>query len=155
MGEARREAGLKPQPIQTFERRTSMTTLSELTAYLQAELEALAHPEVARWARKSPDCTIGVYATRTGTPDQRVTVTLSSHNGLVDKDCPLEEVADYVDGDGYKVASYKDLYNEPGLRIRLYISAEKRFSAEEKKLLKATNHLVTKRYSQAAVVCGI
>jgi hypothetical protein len=132
-----------------------MTTLSELTAYLQAELEALAHPMVRLLSEKNPDCTIGVYATRPGTPDQRVTVTLSSYNGLVDKDCPLEEVADYVDGDGYKVALYRDLYNEPGLRIRLYISAEKRFSADEKKLLKATNHLVTKRISQSAVVCGI
>ena len=132
-----------------------MTTLSELTAYLEAELRALRHPQTAQWAAVNPDCVIGVYSSRVGTKWEKATVTLSCHLGIVDKSVPLEEVSDFVAADGYRVAFYRTLHEEPGLLIRLYISAEKRFSAEEKKLLRDTKHLVTKRVCQAAVVCGV
>jgi hypothetical protein len=134
---------------------STTTILSEQISYLEAELRALRHPKVAELAAVNPDCVIGVYASRIGTEWEKATVTLSCQLGIVDKSVPLEEVADFVAADGYRVAFYRKLHEEPGLLVRLYISAEKRFSADEKKLLKATNHLVTKRISQSAVVCGI
>ena len=130
-----------------------MINLNQIIAEREAELAALRNPVVRRLVERNPDCSsLNLYSRSDG---KGVIATVCCHLGRVDDDVPLELAADYATEDGYFVAKYRLLHEEPGLMVRLYVAAEKPFSPDERKLLAALGRLTKKRTTETRLVCGI
>ena len=119
-----------------------------------AELNALRNPIVKQLADQNPDCTIGLYIQ---SYSGKAVVTLNCHFGMVDKEVPLEDVADYAWEEGYVLNRTIILHDDEQLTVRLYLSGQKEFTRSEKSLLKAVGKLQTqtKRVTATRMVCTI
>jgi len=119
-----------------------------------AELNALRNPIVKQLADQNPDCTIGLYIQ---SYSGKAVVTLNCHFGMVDKEVPLEDVADYAWEEGYVLNRTVILHDDEQLTVSLYLSGQKEFTRSEKSLLKAVGKLQTqtKRVTATRMVCTI
>ena len=119
-----------------------------------AELNALRNPIVKQLADQNPDCTIGLYIQ---SYSGKAVVTLNCHFGMVDKEVPLEDVADYAWEEGYVLNRTIILHDDEQLTVSLYLSGQKEFTRSEKSLLKAVGKLQTqtKRVTATRMVCTI
>jgi len=119
-----------------------------------AELNALRNPIVKQLADQNPDCTIGLYIQ---SYSGKAVVTLNCHFGMVDKEVPLEDVADYAWEEGYVLSRTVILHDDEQLTVSLYLSGQKEFTRSEKSLLKAVGKLQTqtKRVTATRMVCTI
>jgi hypothetical protein len=130
-----------------------MINLNKLISEREAELAALRNPIIRRLVERNPDCTLSSYLRSDG---KGVIFTLCCHLGKVEEDCPLELLAScYATENGYSIRQYRLLHEEPGLIVRLYISAEKPFSPDERKLLAAMGVLKKTRPVQKHLVCRV
>jgi hypothetical protein len=130
-----------------------MLNLNNLIEEREAELAALRNPTVKQIVARHPDASsIGMYCRSDG---KGSVATINCYLGKVEEDVPLEEVADYATEEGYFVSKYLVLHEEPGLLVRLYVAAEKRFAVDERKLLAAMGRLTKKRTTETRLVCGI
>jgi len=116
------------------------------------ELRALQNPIVQQFADQNPDCTVGLYIQ---SYSGKAVVTLNCHFGMVDKEVPLEDVADYAYEEGYVLSRTIILHDDEQLTVRLYLSGQKEYTRSEKSLLKAVGKLQTKRVTATRMVCAI
>jgi hypothetical protein len=130
-----------------------MLDLNKIIEEREAELAALRSHTLKQIVARHPDASsIGIYCRSDG---KGIVATINCYLGKVEEDVPLEEVADYATENGYFVSKYLVLHQEPGLMVRLYIAAEKRFAVDERKLLAALGRLTKKRITETRLVCGV
>jgi hypothetical protein len=131
-----------------------MLDLNNLIAEREAELAALRSHTLKQIVARHPDASsIGIYCRSDG---KGIVATINCYLGKVEEDVPLEEVAScYATENGYCVSEYRLLHREHGLIVRLYISAEKPFTADERKLLAAMGVLKKTRPVQEHLVCRV
>ena len=125
-------------------------SLTRAIANRTIELEALRNPIVQYWADRNPDCDLTVYARYNG----QVAITLTCALGIVEKDVPLEDVADYAYENGYVASKTLLLHEDDQITVRQVVTAQKDFQAEEKRMLRAIGKLKSHRTTRSVLLCA-